>query len=320
MKKIIYISTLFIVFISCKDSIITPAERTNTDEIKVTEAQFQAMNMELGQLQEEHFDVSIKTTGKIDVPPQNRAKITTFVGGYVKSTKLLVGDKVTKGQALLQLESTEFIDIQKEYLEAVEQMTYLKSEYERQLTLYNEKITSQKNYLKAESEYKRNKAIYQSLRSKLALLHIDPKRVEKGVFTSVITLYSPIAGDIVVMNANVGMFAAPSDVILEIVETSHLHLELNVFEKDLGKISVGQEVDFVLTNQSNKSIRGKIFGINKSFSNESKTVAVHAKINPSFSKDLISGMYVAANINITNAPSNPAANVSINPAFSTIEI
>jgi cobalt-zinc-cadmium efflux system membrane fusion protein len=79
-----------------------------------------------------------------------------------------------------------------------------------------------------------------------------------------------------------------------------MHLDLNVFEKDLGKISVGQEVDFVLTNQSNKSIKGKIFGINKSFSNESKTVAVHAKINPSFSKDLISGMYVAANINITN--------------------
>ncbi len=79
-----------------------------------------------------------------------------------------------------------------------------------------------------------------------------------------------------------------------------MHLDLNVFEKDLGKISVGQEVDFVLTNQSNKSIKGKIFGINKSFSNESKTVAVHAKINPSDAKDLISGMYVAANINITN--------------------
>lgn len=76
-------------------------------------------------------------------------------------------------------------------------------------------------------------------------------------------------------------------------------LDLNVFEKDLGKISIGQEVDFILTNQSNKAIKGKIFGINKSFSNESKMVAVHAKINPSDAKDLISGMYVAANINET---------------------
>ena len=80
-----------------------------------------------------------------------------------------------------------------------------------------------------------------------------------------------------------------------------MHLDLNVYEKDLGSISIGQEVDFILTNQSNKSIKGKIFGINKSFSNESKTVAVHAKINPADAKGLISGMYVSANINITNA-------------------
>ncbi len=79
-----------------------------------------------------------------------------------------------------------------------------------------------------------------------------------------------------------------------------MHLDLNVYEKDLGAISVGQEVDFVLTNQSNKAIKGKIFGINKSFSNESKTVAVHAKINPADAKGLISGMYVSANINLNN--------------------
>jgi cobalt-zinc-cadmium efflux system membrane fusion protein len=123
------------------------------------------MKMEIGAPTEREFDVSIKTSGKIDVPPQNRAKITTFIGGYVKATKLLVGDKVTKGQALLTLESTEFIDIQKDYLEIAEQINYLKSEYDRQKTLYDEKITSQKNYLKAESEYRKAKAMYQSLKS-----------------------------------------------------------------------------------------------------------------------------------------------------------
>ena len=80
-----------------------------------------------------------------------------------------------------------------------------------------------------------------------------------------------------------------------------MQLDLNVYEKDLGSISVGQVIDFVLTNQSNKSIKGKIFGINKSFSNESKTVAVHAKIESADAKGLIPGMYVSANINITNA-------------------
>ncbi|MEY4012639.1 MAG: hypothetical protein RIT22_1763, partial [Bacteroidota bacterium] len=69
----------------------------------------------------------------------DRAQVTTFIGGYVKSTQLLVGDKVRKGQALVMLESAEYLDIQKEYLEVAEQIQYLKSEYERQKTLFDEK-------------------------------------------------------------------------------------------------------------------------------------------------------------------------------------
>ena len=56
-----------------------------------------------------------------------------------------------------------------------------------------------------------------------------------------------------------------------------------------------------MTNQGKKTIKATIFGINKSFSNESKTVAVHAKINANDAKGLISGMYVSANININNS-------------------
>jgi cobalt-zinc-cadmium efflux system membrane fusion protein len=118
--------------------------------------------------------------------------------------------------------------------------------------------------------------------------------------TLVIPIVSPISGYVGKISITKGAFAETGVTLFEVVDNSQMHLDLNVFEKDLGSISVGQEVDFVLTNQSNKSIKGKIFGINKSFSNESKTVAVHAKINPSDAKDLISGMYVAANINITN--------------------
>ena len=56
----------------------------------------------------------------------------------------LVGDKVTRGQALLTAENTEYLDIRKDYLEVAEQINYLKSEFERQKTIYAEKITSQR--------------------------------------------------------------------------------------------------------------------------------------------------------------------------------
>jgi RND family efflux transporter MFP subunit len=252
--------------------------------------------MEISTPVEQDFDVTIKTSGRIDVPPQNRAKVTTFIGGYVKSTSLLVGDKVTKGQALLTLENTEFLDIQKDYLEVAEQINYLKSEYERQKTLYDEKITSQKNYLKAESEYRRAKATYQSLRQKLNLLNLNPSQVEKGKLTSVITIYSPISGDIVIMNANVGMLMAPSDVILEIVDTNHLHLELAVFEKDILNVKIGQKINFRVPEASKEVFKAEVHLVGKSIEGNDRTINVHGHLDDAIKQKLLTGMFVEAGI------------------------
>ena len=149
MKNILYILSLCLLTVSCKETKTKEAPKKNDNLIRVTTAQFQSGNMQIASAVEQDFDVTVKTSGKIDVPPQNRAQITSFIGGYVKSTTLLVGDKVKKGQALLTLENTEFLDIQKEYLDVAEQINYLKSEYERQKTLFDEKINFSKKLSKS---------------------------------------------------------------------------------------------------------------------------------------------------------------------------
>ncbi|MGV1011940.1 MAG: efflux RND transporter periplasmic adaptor subunit [Flavobacterium sp.] len=300
MKKIVYTIIVAVLLISCKE---TKTETTSENESGLTvisKNQFKTMAMEINSPIEQDFDVTVKASGRIDVPPQNRAKITSFIGGYVKSTNLLVGNKVVKGQALLTMENTEFLDIQKDYLEVAEQINYLKSEFERQKTLYDEKITSQKNYLKAESDYRRNKGMYQSLRAKLVLLNINPGNVEKGKLTSVVTIYSPISGDIVIMNANVGMYIAPSDVILEIVDTSHLHLELSVFEKDILKIKIDQKIKFTVPEATKEVFDAEVHLVGKSIEGNDRTINVHGHLDDAIKQKLLTGMFVEAQI-ITNS-------------------
>ncbi|MFV5693201.1 efflux RND transporter periplasmic adaptor subunit [Flavobacterium sp. LT1R49] len=296
MKKSIYIIAVSLILFSCKET--KTEEPTPKDDglITVTKEQFESSGMEIASPTEQDFDVTIKASGRIDVPPQNRAKVATFIGGYVKSTKLLVGDKVTKGQALLTLENTEFLDIQKDYLEVAEQIKYLKSEYERQKTLYDEKITSQKNYLKAESEYRRAKAMHQSLKAKLVLLSISPSQVEKGKLTSIITIFSPISGDIVVMNANVGMLMGPSDVILEIVDTDHLHLELAVFEKDILKVKISQKIKFKVPEASKEEFNAEVHLVGKSIEGNDRTINVHGHLDDAIKQKLLTGMFVEAGV------------------------
>lgn len=300
MKKITYSLVLTLLLFSCKDAKTEELTQKEDGLITVTEAQFKSSGMEIASPVEQDFDGVINTSGRIDVPPQNRAKVTSFIGGYVKTTRLLVGDKVTKGQALLTLENTEYLDIQKDYLEVAEQINYLKSEFERQKTLYDEKITSQKNYLKAESDYKRTRGMYQSLRAKLLLLNINPSNVEKGKLTSIVTIFAPITGEIVIMNANVGMPVAPSDVILEIVDSNHLHLELAVFEKDILKLKIGQKINFTVPEATKDVFDAEVHLVGKSIEGNDRTINVHGHLDNNIKQKLLTGMFVEAKIKINS--------------------
>ena len=299
MKKVIYIALIATLLFACKQEVI---EENTIDDglVTVTLAQFQSSKMEISTPIEQDFEVTIKSSGKIDVPPQYRAKVTTFLGGYVKATKLLVGDKVARGQALITLENTDYLDIQKDYVAVAEQINYLKSEFERQKTLYTEKITSQKNYLKAESDYRQAKGMYQGLREKLLLLNINPTNVERGKFTSQITILAPISGDVTVMNANVGMFMSPADVILEIVDTNYLHLNLSIFEKDILHVKQDQNITFQVPEASKENFSSKVQLVGKSIETKDRTIAVFGTLSSDIKGKLLSGMFVEATI-VTNS-------------------
>lgn len=282
-------------FYSCKE---TPKEEVpqNQSYITVSDAQFNTMKMELSSPVERNFDVAVSCSGRIDVPPQNKAKVTALANGFVKNTKLLVGDKVTKGQALLSIQSTEIVDIQKEYLDVAEQISFLKSEYDRQKTLYNEKITSQKNYLKAASEYRSAMGRYQSLQQKLYIFNISPSNVQKGKIVSAITIFAPISGVVSVMNAVNGMAVSPTDVLLEIVNNNDLHIEMSVFEKDILKIKEEQTIKFTVPEASKDVFTGYVHLIGKSVEGEDRSINVHGHLDDATKQKLLSGMFVQANI------------------------
>ena len=174
-----------------KESPLLTSPEGRDDIVHLSKAQFENAKMEVGQLTEKSFAETVQTSGMIDVPPQSRAVISAFAGGYIKNTPLLVGNKVSKGQRLVTLENPEFITMQQNYLETAEQLSYLKSEYERQKIMFDEKITSQKSFLKAESEYKSNLARYNSLKKNLEMLNINPVSVQAGNIVSAVNIYRP---------------------------------------------------------------------------------------------------------------------------------
>jgi len=302
---------LTIGIIACNSSKSTEKENETIElkesVIEITASQFESSKMKLGNISTQTFTEEIKTNGYIDVPPANRAKVSAIMGGYVKKSPLLIGDKVKKGQLLLTLENPDFIEIQQNYAEISEQLTYLKSENERQKTLFEEKITSQKNYLKAESNYKSALALSNGLAQKLRLMNINPNNVKEGIITSTIGIYAPISGSVTAIFTNVGEFKSSSEVLLEIINNEHKHLELVVFEKDVLKLKEGQPILFNIPETSSNKYNAEVHLIGKSI-DENRTVKVHGHLEDE-NEQLLVGMFVEADI-ITNSTQKIALPVS----------
>lgn len=288
---------LFSMALGCKNT----SSESGTDKevsdlvITLSKEQFKNSAMRLGSLEEKLFLKTIQATGLIDVPPQNKAVVSGFIGGYIKDTPLLVGDVVKKGQVLVSIENPEFVTLQQNYLETGQQLSFRKTEYERQKQLLSENITSKKNFLRAESEYKTMQAHYDGLRQQLRLLNFDPAKVEEGVISSVSYIYAPISGNITKMNVTKGMYVSPANEILEIIDNDHIHLELRVFEKDIMKLKKGQRIQFTLPQASNKFFEATVYLIGTTIE-ANRTILVHAHLKEESKNNFLTGMFVEAHI------------------------
>lgn len=304
VRKAIKLSVLCVIFalfavnLSCneKKAEETHEEKKSQTEVVLTESQYKTVGIETGFVEDRNLNKIIKANGYTTVPPQNSAEVSTLIGGTVKDIHVLEGTFVNKGKVLATIQNLEVIEMQEDYHSATANVEYLQLEYNRQKTLSDENVNPRKTFQEVKARLAAERARAQAAKNKLEALHVSTKGS-----SSLVPIVAPISGYVGKISIAKGAFAQTGVSLFEVVDNSQMHLDLNVYEKDLGSISIGQVIDFVLTNQSNRSIKGKIFGINKSFSNESKTVAVHAKIDPADAKDLISGMYVSANINIVNA-------------------
>jgi len=270
-----------------------PKEHTPIKEVELNEAQYNASGVELGTFSMKNLSDVVNANGYTKLPPQNQADVSVHLTGIVKSINIIEGQSVKKGQVLATIESPEFAKLQEAYLTSKSNLEFLTLEYDRQKTLSDENVNSKKVFQKTKAEFDVEKARFSSLKQQLAVLNLNAGNNT----SSIMPIVAPISGFITEINIKIGSNAEVGKPLLSIVDNSQLHVDLLVYEKDLQKVKPGQNIRFVLTNQDNTEINGKVFNVGKAFENETKSVAVHADI-ANKSQTLIPGMYVNALIDV----------------------
>lgn len=301
MKRSFIFYTLFIsLFSSCGNKTVketaVKAEAAEENTVSLTDAQIKNAGIQTGKPAVQTISSVLKVNGKIDVPPQNMVSISFPLGGYLKSTKLLPGMHVRKGEVLAVLEDPQYIQLQQDYLVAKAKLLFLEPEYLRQKELNAEKAASDKVLQQTQSDYQSQRIMIKALKEKLSLIGLNTEKLTEDNITRSVNLYSPIDGFVSLVHVNIGKYVSPTEVLFDLVNPKDIHLNLTVFEKDINRLAVGQQVIAYTNDKPLEKHIADIILIGKDLGNL-RSVEVHCHFD-TYDKNLLPGMYMNAEINV----------------------
>lgn len=300
-RFIIFILSLFFMTACSSKKAAAPAEKeiATADQVQLTDVQLKNAGIETGQPVRQPMNSILKVNGHVDVPPQNIVSVSFPMGGYLRSTKLLPGMHISRGEVIAVIEDQSLIQLQQDYLVTKARLQYLSQDYERQKMLNENKVNADKSFQQAESEFQSQKVLLKGYAEKLQLIGINPAGLTENSISRSVSVHSPINGFVSKVNINIGKYVTATDVLFELINPDDMHAALTVFEKDLNKVNPGQKVKVSFVDDPSTTYDCEVILVTRNVDdNRGALVHCHFETQP---KNLLPGMFLNATININNA-------------------
>ena len=258
MKFIHLLYALFLIsLIGCAEQSAQEADpkdksqTTDDDLILLTEKQFDNGNFELGKTRSTQISDKIRISGQVNVPPSFIHTVNAPFEGYVKNIDLIEGDVVQKGDVLFTLQDPSYLTFQENYVKNYNQLEYLRANYERKEKLLRDSIVSVQQFQKVKSSFKDMQSRVQADAERLRMMNLDPKKVLDGKLSGVIPITAAISGTVENINIQGGSYLGMNKEAMRIINTDHIHLQLNALEKDIDQIHKDDTLEFQIPEVSN---------------------------------------------------------------------
>lgn len=266
-------------------------------EVELTPEQFTAVGLKLGTMERKTLSGTLKVNGRLMLPPQDQAEVGTLMGGTIARILVTEGQMVEKGQVLAELASTEFLQLQQDYLESAAQLTLKQADFKRQQELRTDNINAERTFQQAQSDLLSAEARQKAMAEKLKLFGVEPEKLTADAIRSAFAVRAPISGSLHTIGITTGQYAEPNKALFDITDNRALHIDLTVFEQDLSQVKEGQKVTFTIANDAHASHEAEIYGINRSFEDGQQAVIAHARMKD-IDDHLLPNMFIDARIQV----------------------
>ncbi len=273
--------------------------------LHLTKEQAVTIGLDFGELSSIKVNDFIKATGTLGLPPNGYFSVSPKSDGIIKRAKKYVeGNYIKKGEVIAYLENPAFITKQQEYLETVAQLKLKRLDVERQQSLVNENAGVTKSLQNAEAEVAVLIVKSTGLSKQLAYWGISTANLTPNSIRQQISIVAPMSGYISSINFHNGVYAQSTTALMDIISAKDLHLELDVFEKDIVQVKEGQQISFTVPALGQDIYQAEVSVIGREFNSQVKTVRIYGRLEgdrPMFLKDLFVNAKIWLNDNVTEA-------------------
>ncbi|MDA3897389.1 MAG: efflux RND transporter periplasmic adaptor subunit, partial [Desulfobacteraceae bacterium] len=225
----------------------------------------------------------IKLTGEVLFNQDRIVHLVPRISGVVASVNKKLGDPVKQGEVMAVIHSRELTDIKSEYLSAIERIANAKINFDREKSLWEKKIISERQYLESKQDYIETRIEMQSAERKLHAMGFSEKTIADLPNQPHETLFqyrltAPSDGIIIEKHMVHGELVTTESPVFIIADTTSLWVDLQVYPKDLASVKTGQKV-FVSAQEGSLTAEGVISFLSPVINQETRTAMARVELS-----------------------------------------
>ncbi len=271
------LAALFVLGLSCKGNEPSKAETRDVphmegDSVVFSQAFRERAGVSTAVVQKAPFQPTIRLTGTVSLNPSHVAVVGTRVRGTVRRTFKVEGDEVKANEPLAEIESAELGEAQSGVLQAEAGLQAAQVNSRRESDLLERDLTTAREAELASLDLVTRK-------SALAAAQQRVTAFGGGGAFGVYVVRSPIAGHVVSGHLSPGQSVDANGASFKVADLDHLWVELSVFERDLGSLCVGDEVDVRPVSEADVHIPGMVAHVGELIDSNTRSTDVRVTVD-----------------------------------------
>lgn len=275
-------------------------EKQHEGLVKLSPESVKTAGIETRKAVTENLSGLIGVTAVLELNADRVSRVNPRVAGRCVNVKASLGDRVRSGQALAQIDSVEGNQAWSDYLKAKARLELAARSSKREETLFEKKVSPEKDLLKARQELSEAEADLLLARQRFGLLGVDMKTIETNAnggnhARAFIPVTTPLSGVVVEKTVTQGEMVTPEKTLFTVADLSTLWLMIDLYERDIPRVKTGARIKLTVPTYPGKEFRGRISYIGDVVDEKSRTVKGRVTIE---NKEglLKPGMFASASI------------------------